>query len=208
MNKEINNRRPLKTRNKRWVITLTNILIKSKIKPDYISMIGIICALIASSFLLLTHSIQKNYLFLLTAIFIQFRLLCNMLDGMVAVEGKFQSKFGDIFNELPDRFEDIIILVCAGYAGFHISLGWCAASLAVLTSYIRAFGASLGTKHYFSGPMAKPHRMFVLTVACLLEFFISSNGKIITIGLFLIIVGSIITCIRRVRLIVKEVGKR
>lgn len=208
MGTQINDRRPLKTRNKKWAMTLANKLIKNKIKPDHISIIGMICAMIASSFLILTHYLQKNYLFLLAAIFIQFRLLCNMLDGMVAVEGKFKSKFGDIFNELPDRFEDIIILVCAGYAVFNISLGWCAASLAILTAYIRAFGASLGTKQYFCGPMSKPHRMFVLTAACLLEFIISSNGKIVIIGLFLIIVGSIITSIRRIGLIVNEIRNR
>jgi len=208
MSQQAKVRRPLKTRSKTWAIKLTNVLLKIKTKPDHISIMGIAFAVLAGSFLLLTQSLQKNHLFLLAAIFVQLRLLCNMLDGMVAVDGNIQSKFGDIFNELPDRFEDILILVCAGYAASHVSLGWCAASLAVLTAYIRAFGVSIGTKQYFCGPMAKPQRMFVVTVACLIEFFINTKGTTIAVGLLLITAGSIITCIRRIGLIVKEVGDR
>jgi phosphatidylglycerophosphate synthase len=32
---------------------------------------------------------------------IQLRLLCNMLDGMVAVEHKMHSKTGELYNEVP-----------------------------------------------------------------------------------------------------------
>jgi len=46
---------------------------------------------------------------------IQGRLLCNMLDGMVAIEGGRQTKSGEIFNDLPDRVADAVIFVCAGY---------------------------------------------------------------------------------------------
>ena len=41
----------------------------------------------------------------------QLRLLCNMMDGLVAVEGGLKSKAGDLFNEAPDRIEDVILLV-------------------------------------------------------------------------------------------------
>lgn len=38
-----------------------------------------------------------------------------MLDGMVAIEGGHQSKAGPIYNDVPDRFSDVIIFFCAGY---------------------------------------------------------------------------------------------
>ena len=47
---------------------------------------------------------------------IQLRLLCNLLDGMLAVEEGLKSKTGDIYNEVPDRLADILILVGAGYS--------------------------------------------------------------------------------------------
>src|SRR5439155_982956 len=105
-------------------------------------------------------------------------LLCNLLDGMVAIEGGLQSKSGDVFNEVPDRVSDALILVGAGYAtapalglAWAGALGSAAALLAVLTAYVRALGAALGTGQDFRGPMAKPHRMAALTAACLAGAF-------------------------------------
>jgi phosphatidylglycerophosphate synthase len=98
---------------------------------------------------------------------IQLRLLCNMLDGLVAVEGGVKGKAGDLFNELPDRVEDSVLLVGAGWAAGNVQLGWLCAALALLTAYIRALGASLGQPQDFSGPGAKPQRMFLLTAGCL-----------------------------------------
>ena len=54
--------------------------------------------------------------YLAAAAAMQLRLLCNMLDGMVAVEGRRSSPNGVLFNEVPDRFEDSIFIVAFGYA--------------------------------------------------------------------------------------------
>jgi hypothetical protein len=73
---------------------------------------------------------------------IQLRLLCNLLDGMVAVEQGLATPTGPIWNELPDRLADVFFLVGAGYgaqaAGFQagVALGWSAAALALLTAYV------------------------------------------------------------------------
>ena len=61
-----------------------------------------------------------------------------MLDGMVAVEGGKGSPDGPIWNEAPDRYSDIVILVGAGYGAAFAgaaspSLGWAAAVFAVMT---------------------------------------------------------------------------
>jgi hypothetical protein len=64
-----------------------------------------------------------------------------------------------IFNDIPDRISDALLLVSAGYAISIISwgaaLGWCAALLAVMTAYVRTLAASLGAPVNFQGPMAK-----------------------------------------------------
>jgi phosphatidylglycerophosphate synthase len=41
-----------------------------------------------------------------TAACIQLRLLCNLLDCMVAIEGGKSAPTGALFNEMPDRFAD------------------------------------------------------------------------------------------------------
>ena len=103
---------------------------------------------------------------------IQLRLLCNMLDGMLAVEEGFKTRTGDIYNDLPDRVADVLILVGAGYSIRYLPggamLGWAAAVAAVFTAYVRLLGGSLGVTQHFIGPMAKQHRMFTLTLATLL----------------------------------------
>jgi phosphatidylglycerophosphate synthase len=127
---------------------------------------------------------------------------------MLAIEYGLKTKLGEIFNELPDRISDSIILVCAGYSIFDGSLGWIAALLALLTAYIRILGVSLNTNAYFNGPMAKPHRMFALTVGCLLAVVFSPTNldkAIIRVALICIIFGSIATCFRRTFFIIKEV---
>ena len=62
-----------------------------------------------------------------------------------------------IWNELPDRFADIAVLVGAGYCVSTLgladaSLGWAAAIAAVMTAYVREVGRAAGAPADFSGP--------------------------------------------------------
>ena len=138
------------------------------------------------------------------AILIQLRLLANLIDGLVAIEGGRRTATGDLYNEIPDRVADVLILVGAGYAttwlGWGDALGWAAATAAVLTAYVRVLGGSLGTTQHFVGPMAKPHRMAILTAACLasvVEVAFDYTGKALTVALCIIVAGSILTVARR-----------
>ncbi|PXA84935.1 CDP-diacylglycerol--glycerol-3-phosphate 3-phosphatidyltransferase, partial [Caulobacter sp. D5] len=137
---------------------------------------------------------------------IQLRLVCNLLDGMVAVEHGRGSPFGPIWNELPDRIADVLLLAGAGYgamtAGFSggPALGWLAAVLAVLTAYVRELGRGLGFPADFSGPLAKPQRMAVLTAACAVAAFEPlwrGRGEVLSLGLAVIAVGTLVTVVRR-----------
>jgi phosphatidylglycerophosphate synthase len=154
-------------------------------------------------------------LLLVAAAGIQLRLLCNLLDGMLAVEEGFKSKTGEIYNDLPDRVADSLILVGAGYSArylaYGVTLGWAAAVLAVFVAYVRLLGGSLGVTPRFMGPMAKQHRMFTLTVFTLLaavETLLDMPPRAIRIGLGVIVAGSIVTAIRRTRRIASEVDAR
>jgi len=161
------------------------------------------------------EGLARPMLFLGAAACIQIRLLCNMLDGLVAVEGGKRTVFGEIFNDMPDRFADVAILVGAGYSIAHHSwgheLGWLAATLAVITAYIRLLGGSMGVTQYFLGPMAKPHRMALLTAACVVSMFetyLGLGGKTIALALIIMIVGMLVTCVRRTLSIVADLKKR
>jgi phosphatidylglycerophosphate synthase len=137
----------------------------------------------------------------------QSRLLCNLLDGMVAIEGGQKTASGELYNDVPDRISDLLILVGAGYgitAWWGPTLGWLAAALAILTAYVRVLGVSVGTRAYFIGPMAKQHRMAALTLACLVGAVESVliwpyNGWAVGLALGVIALGSLVTCVRRLQ---------
>lgn len=207
-------RRFLKTRNTRWAQAMAHWLAHAGVRPNFISIAGVVFAGLAGTCLLLTTKFGRDAqaaLDVAAAALIQLRLLCNMLDGMVALEGGLRTRTGEIFNDLPDRISDVLVLVGAGYSvrffTWGAELGWAAALLAVMTAYARLLGGATGTTQSFVGPMAKQHRMAVLTVACLgsaVEAALGASKRAMVLALVVICVGCVVTFIRRARLIVKE----
>ncbi len=202
------NRRPLKTRSSRWAQRAAGLLISTHVTPDQISVISIVVAAVGAGVLLLA---QGPWTLVACAACIQLRLACNMLDGMVAVEGGKKSPVGSLYNEIPDRIADSIFLVAVGYAAHLPWLGWCGALLAAFTAYIRVLGGSLGFAQDFRGPMAKPHRMAALTVGCLLgaaEDARWGSQYALVLTLSLIAAGSAVTCAARTRTIARALRAR
>jgi phosphatidylglycerophosphate synthase len=206
-------RRPLRSRNRAWAVSSASWLARNAATPNAISLASILFAAGGAAALVAGKSASESLHAILmvgAAAGIQLRLLCNLLDGMVAVEGGRGSKSGEVYNDAPDRAADAILFVGAGYAlpwaAWGGALGWAAALLAVLTAYVRVLGGALGQRQDFSGPLAKQHRMFVLTVACLgaiLEALaFDSRGWVLGAALAVIVLGSALTIARRlVRLV-------
>lgn len=206
-------RRPLQTRSRPASRRAAIWLAGAGATPNAISIAGLLAAGGAGACLVLpAHAGSATVTTLLlasAAILIQLRLTSNMLDGLVAVEGGRATRTGALFNELPDRLADLVILVPAGYAISWVAwgpeLGWAAGVLAVLTAYVRLLGGSLGQPQRFTGPLAKPQRMFVLTLACLASIAEVAagdfDGVALTIGLAIVALGSALTCVLRLRAI-------
>ena len=200
-------RRPLKSRDTRWAAGCTRLLIRLSVQPNHISILSVMFAALAGACFLLVNRVEtvaQIAIYLAAAAFIQLRLLCNLLDGMVAIEGGLRSPSGEVFNELPDRISDVVVLVPIGYSlpnfAWGPELAWCSAILALLTAYVRALGGALGMPQDFSGPMAKPQRMAVVTIACLLsvpEVLMHHRGNILPIALVIVAIGALITVVRR-----------
>ena len=211
---QLSSRRPIQARDSQWAKAVAQRLAKMGMLPNQISMLSVACAAAAGACMINANAAAaplKILLYVGAALLIQMRLLCNLFDGMVAVEGRLKSKSGEIFNELPDRFADAIILVCAGYVhgtwSFTPTLGWAAGTLAIITAYVRALGAASGASHAFCGPMAKQQRMAVVTVACLLaagEAMLGWPPRIFGASLMIIVIGCVITITRRIRFILRE----
>jgi phosphatidylglycerophosphate synthase len=212
-------RRPLASRDIRIIQTAAAWLGSHEISANAISLASIGFAALASLCLVgtaRTDGLEARALFVLAAGFVQLRLLANLLDGMVAVGSGSASPAGELYNEVPDRVADTMILIGAGFAaGGAPVLGYAAALLAVFVAYTRALGSSLGAKALFIGPMAKPQRMATITAACLYSACVPADwlggvsGGVfgaMSIALALIVAGAVLTAVRRLRRIAAQIG--
>jgi len=204
------NRRPLASRDSGWARTIARKLSTASVTPNQISMASMVMAAVAGLAFWQAGTASggaRIALLLVAALFCQFRLLCNLFDGMVAIEGGKQEPDGPFWNEFPDRVADILILVGVGYGAGVPTLGWAAAAFAVLTAYTRELGRNCSLPADFSGPMAKQHRMATITAAAvlsLLEPLWSGHNQVLVGALWLIAVGAAITAIRRAANIVRR----
>ncbi len=199
----------MKTRQRAWARATGSWLATRQVRPNWISIAGVAAAgLGAVCLALVPHAGRplQAALLLLAAGLVPLRLLANMLDGLVAVEGGLRSPVGELFNEIPDRISDAVLLVAAGYAipaNYGPALGWLVALLAVGTAYVRLLGGSLGLKQDFGGPLAKPQRMVVLIVACLASIgevaVFGYQGLVMTVALAILAAGTAVTLVRRTR---------
>src|SRR5690348_15257866 len=127
-------RRPIRARDSKWAAATARWLTRIGLRPNQISLLSIVFGALAAGALvaagLMNSPLLRSIAYFGAALGIQARLLCNLLDGMIAVEGGFRTKSGEIYNELPDRFSDALILVGAGYSfpdyAWLPGLGWSA----------------------------------------------------------------------------------
>ncbi|MFD1703675.1 CDP-alcohol phosphatidyltransferase family protein [Methylopila henanensis] len=187
-------RRPIASRSSGWAIALSRRLAASSVTPNQISVASVVFAGFGAALIALGAT---PLAWLAAAVCVQLRLVCNLLDGMVAVEGGKKSAVGAIYNEFPDRVADTLLLVPVGYAAGLPWLGWAAALLAALTAYVRVFGGSLGLAQSFDGVMAKQRRMAALTlglVAQSVEWTVSDTRWSLLIAIAVVAAGSLVTC--------------
>lgn len=199
---DLSTRRPLKSRASVWAGWLSRLLVKAGVSANMISVFSVVLALGAAGVLVsVGEGILPRLWLLAAAALVQMRLICNLMDGMVAIEGEKKTATGDLFNEVPDRIADVAIIasmgLCAAIQPWGMHLGWLAASLAVMTAYVRMQGAVLTGKHDFRGPMAKPHRMALATLACVVGAFLPEVCDWFFMALALMVAGEFVTVWRR-----------
>jgi phosphatidylglycerophosphate synthase len=205
-------RRPLASRSTRWAGFLSTAAVRAGLTADGISILSLLFAAAGAAGLLY---LERPWNLLACAAGVQLRLLCNLLDGMVAIEGGKKSKVGVLYNEVPDRIADSVFIVALGYAIGLPWLGWLGALAAAITAYIRVLGGTFGLAQDFRGPLAKQHRMAVLTLGCLLgiaEFYWFNRGdgaqQVLTVTAWIIAVGALVTCGARIHAIARQLRAR
>lgn len=203
-------RRPIASRNTKWAARVTTDLVERGVTPNAISIASMGAAALAGAAFWAVGATSSGFLagllLLIGAAACQLRLLCNLFDGLVAVEGGQGAKDGPFWNEFPDRVADILILAGFGAAAGAPALGFCAGALAVFTAYVRELGRALGLGNDFSGPMAKQHRMAVVTAASGAQVVLWIAGlaqPLLLWALWAAVLGCVVTLARRGRRIVR-----
>lgn len=212
-------RRPIPQRTTGWATRIASALQRAGLKPNHISvasvgfaLLGCLCLVLSAHF----DDAARLLLLIVAAVTIPLRLVCNMFDGMLAVEGGLKTPTGELFNEVPDRISDLALLAGAGYAASTmeggVTLGWLVGSLAVLTAYVRTLGVSAGAGQFFGGVMAKQQRMWTLMVgilATMIEPLLNlPRGWMLFVALILIAAASALTVVTRLRWIARELTNR
>jgi hypothetical protein len=169
MTQDLDNRRPLKVRDAAFARRLAARLAEAKVSPDAISATSVAFAALGAA-LLMTAGGLEGWLFRGRWSWCWRRSASRRGCCATCWTGWWRSSTagrsaGPIWNELPDRVADVLLLAGAGYGvqtagiGGGAAVGWIAAVLAVLTAYVRELGRGLGQPADFSGPMAKQQRM-------------------------------------------------
>ncbi|MEX0652793.1 MAG: CDP-alcohol phosphatidyltransferase family protein [Phycisphaeraceae bacterium] len=171
---EVTERRPMKPRE--WAImrAAASALARAGVSPNAVSVASAVCCIMAGLAMAGTagsEGVTARLLWLAAAALVLMRGVCNLLDGMIAVETGKASAVGELYNDVPDRVSDVAMLVGLGYAaggaGGTPELGYLAACVALLVAYARVIGKAAGAAHDYAGPMAKPQRMFLVIAAAL-----------------------------------------
>ncbi|MEM1028159.1 MAG: CDP-alcohol phosphatidyltransferase family protein [Planctomycetota bacterium] len=219
---EVHDRRPMPPRE--WAVMrgFTDGAIRLGLSANAVSVLSVVFAGLGAAATVATAStvgVPQRLLWLAGAVGIELRAFCNLLDGMVAVKTQTASPVGELYNEVPDRLSDIAMLVGLGYAaGSSPTLGWAAATAAVLVAYVRAQGAASGAGQDYCGPMAKPVRMQIVALSCVVCAVIPRHttgwwdkhsvlifedvpvsGDLADWVLLLILFGCIVTALRRLK---------
>jgi len=211
-------RRPIRARGSGWARRVSTSLVHAGVTPNAISIASVAFAATGGALLVLSAdvpAIPAASMLAGAALCTLLRSLCNMFDGMVAIEGGRATPAGAVFNEFPDRVADALFFVGAGFAASALPwgerLGWLAATLAILTAYTRTLGAANGQGDDFGGPMAKPTRMAVLAIGCLaaaVELLAGREPVAIFAALAIICAGCVLTVALRLRRLLAKLELR
>jgi phosphatidylglycerophosphate synthase len=142
---------------------------------------------------------------------------------MVAVEHGRATPTGPLFNEVPDRIADVLVLAAAGasaaaaadsgpVADWGSAAGWIAAVAALMTAYVRELGRALGAPADFGGPFAKQQRMWAIvagSLAATAEVAAGGGGTALFAAVAVTAAGTLLTvALRLARLRRFLVGRR
>lgn len=157
--------------------------------------------------LILTALSGYHWLFILIPIWLFVRMALNAIDGMLAREFNQKSRLGGYLNEITDVVSDAALYLpfafISPFDGLQIGLIiW----LSALTEFCGVLGQVQGKTRRYDGPLGKSDRAFLFGVLGLVYVFVSVLPDFLYGVLWVDIILLIVTCVKRVKSGLAEVG--
>ncbi|MBE84554.1 MAG: CDP-diacylglycerol--inositol 3-phosphatidyltransferase [Gemmatimonadetes bacterium] len=140
----------------------TNFLVRSRVTPDLLTMIGFVLNLVAATLFGLDEYRWAGLMVLVAGIF-------DLLDGQVARTGRTESKFGALLDSTVDRYSEIVVWFGLAVSFIRSGSLWTSSALffalagSLMVSYVRARAEGLGEECKI-GFMQRPERVIALGV--------------------------------------------
>ena len=157
--------------------------------------------------LILTALSGYHWLFILIPIWLFVRMALNAIDGMLAREFNQKSRLGGYLNEITDVVSDAALYLPFAFVypfdGLQIGLIiW----LSALTEFCGVLGQVQGKTRRYDGPLGKSDRAFLFGVLGLVYVFVPTLPDFLYWLLWIVIILLIVTCVKRVKSGLAEVG--
>ena len=165
------------------------------------------CAISVILGLILTALSGYHWLFILIPIWLFVRMALNAIDGMLAREFNQKSRLGGYLNEITDVVSDAALYLpfafVSPFDGLQIGLIiW----LSALTEFCGVLGQVQGKTRRYDGPLGKSDRAFLFGVLGLVYVFAPTLLDFLYWVLWVDIILLIVTCVKRVKSGLAEVG--
>ena len=165
------------------------------------------CAISVILGLILTAFSGYHWLFILIPIWLFVRMALNAIDGMLAREFNQKSRLGGYLNEITDVVSDAALYL--PFAFVHpfdtLQIGliiW----LSALTEFCGVLGQVQGKTRRYDGPLGKSDRAFLFGLLGLVYVFVPVLPDFLYSLLWVDIILLIVTCVKRVKSGLAEVG--
>ena len=165
------------------------------------------CAISVILGLILTALSEYHWLFVLIPIWLFVRMALNAIDGMLAREFNQKSRLGGYLNEITDVVSDAALYLpfafISPFDALQIGLIiW----LSALTEFCGVLGQVQGKTRRYDGPLGKSDRAFLFGLLGLVYVFVPVLPDFLYGLLWVVIILLIVTCVKRVKSGLAEVG--
>ncbi len=173
------------------------------INPNTISVFLIPLGFLTALIYKMAPTQPAFYLVGIVCIFL--RMIIGTLDGLVAETYHKQTPNGTILNRLTHEAADLMLMCAIIMANpQHLHLGIWALLLCWATSFLGLLGLAGGKKIQSVGPVGQTDRIVALMVFSLLQFWNVFGVDFITLFLWWVVLGGIITISLRAQRILTE----